>query len=443
MFGKRRIGLCAAFLFTSIVFVSFLRAGALAHPFDLVHEAAKRNNLLPVWLEFRAHESEYLANPDLSRVYISAASWLNSYLGEYRSALGLAASQPTPKSVRDDTELRRALENYHPVDAVEAIAAATRNRRVVMINEEHRDSSHRAFTTELLPILRKQGFRYLAAEAFGSDITAAGYPKVGRDYTDDPVFGDMIRRAIELGFTLAPYEAPSQCSAAELQSIFKQTVGPGALLGSDKCLEGRELGQARNLAQFVENHPGEKLLVHAGMGHIQKTDLPFGYLMAWNFRELTKIDPLSIDQNYMSERDAEQPEYPLIAAKYADRTVPFVLRSGDGFFLPQNAEGVDIAVIHPRARYENGRPTWLSTGGWRKPSLIAQLPAYQAAVSKLQEAGTTLLQVFLISDKPDAVPVDQFLITDPLRPAALMLPDGKYRVRVIDRNGKTLVASNL
>ncbi len=79
----------------------------------------------------------------------------------------------------------------------------------------------------------------------------------------------------------------------------------------------------------------------------------------------------------------------------------------------------------------------------RKPSPIAQLSAYQAAVPALQTAGTTLLQVFLITDGPGTVPVDQFLITEPLRPAVPMVPVGRYRLRVVDRNGKILTAFNL
>ncbi len=435
--GKLQI---ARYASISILLLSLLRAAALLPPFDLLEKGSRTNNLLPVWLEFQARKSQYMASPDFRLNYVSAASWLNSYVGEYRSALGLADLTSTPQPIVDDPGLRQSIEKYHPIDALEAIAEAAHNRRVVMINEEHMDSSHRAFTTELLRILQKQGFRYFAAEAFGSGITTARYPKVGRFYTDDPVFGDLIRRALDLGFTLLPYDAPSQCSDAKLRDF--NTHGFGAL-GGDNCMEGRELGQARNLARLLAAHPAAKLLVHGGMGHILKTDAPFGHLMGWHFRELTKIDPLTIDQSSLSERADRQPEYPIIAAKYADRTAPFVLRSAGGFFLPQNSDGADIAVIHPPAKYRNGRPAWLSTGGWRQPRSIAQLPAYRAAVPELRKAGVTLLQVFLLADKPDAVPVDQFLIADPLKPAVPMLPDGKYRLRIVDRDGKTLVAFNL
>ena len=432
MFGKPRIVFIA-------VLCSLLRAATLAPPFDVAQEAGKRNNMLSAWLEFRDHDVEYRADPELGRMYVAAASWVNSYVGEYRAALGLTAAQGTPPAA-DDPELRRTLRKYQPVDALEAIAAATRDRRVVMINEEHRDSSHRAFTTELLPILRQQGFRYLAAEAFGADIETAHYPKSGRFYIDDSVFADMIRRALELGFTLLPYDVPTACSDAEMKAF--NTNGFGSL-GSNNCMEGRELGQARNLAKFIEAHPDAKLLVHAGAGHIQKIEFPFGPLMALDFRNLTKIDPLCIDQNYMSEREGEDPQYTTIAARFADRTAPFALRSGSEFFLPDAADGIDIPVIHPRARYQNGRPAWLATGGWRKPVPIADLPAYKAAAPELRKAGTTLLQAFAITDESDAVPVDQFLIADPMKPVPLMLPQGKYRVRVIDGAGKTLVAFGL
>jgi len=120
--------------------------------------------------------------------------------------------------------------------------------------------------------------------------------------------------------------------------------------------------------------------------------------------------------------------------------MPFVLQSAESSFLPEEAKGIDIAVAHPRARYENNRPSWLSTGGWRKPVPIDQLPEYRAAIPRLRSAGTALLQVFRPSDRPDTVPVDQILIVDPLKPAALMLSDGDYRVRVVDRDNNVLVA---
>jgi hypothetical protein len=146
MFRKRRAARYAAFLFPSIVFAPYCWAASLANPYRFAHQAAKRNNLLPVWLEFQARRNEYLASPELRVLYVSEAGWVDSYIGEYRSAFAMAALERKPQPAEDDPDLRRALEKYHAVDALEAIAEAARDRRVVMINEDHRDPSHRAFT---------------------------------------------------------------------------------------------------------------------------------------------------------------------------------------------------------------------------------------------------------------------------------------------------------
>jgi hypothetical protein len=69
--------------------VAALGAAALAEPFEFVHEASRHNNLLPVWLEFQHREREYLANDEFKQKYVAARSWVNTYLGEYRAALGV------------------------------------------------------------------------------------------------------------------------------------------------------------------------------------------------------------------------------------------------------------------------------------------------------------------------------------------------------------------
>jgi hypothetical protein len=76
-------------------------------------------------------------------------------------------------------------------------------------------------------------------------------------------------------------------------------------------------------------------------------------------------------------------------------------------------------------------------------SPLRSLPLITPPFRHYKRAGTTLLQVFLVTDEPDAVPIDQFLIKDPLSPAAPMFPGGSYRLRIIDRKGKTLAAFHL
>ena len=93
--------------------------------------------------------------------------------------------------------------------------------------------------------------------------------------------------------------------------------------------------------------------------------------MALAFQELTGIEPLSIDQTEMSEANKpenENPDYLFAVDNGLVKDRPVVLRdkeNGNHFIRTANGVLYDLTVIHPRSRYENGRPTWLAMGGRR------------------------------------------------------------------------------
>ena len=69
----------------------------------------------------------------------------------------------------------------------------------------------RAFSNRLLAPLREIGFTHLAVETVAEDptkLSARGYPTLDTGtYTRDPTFGDLIRRALDLGYIVVRYEA--------------------------------------------------------------------------------------------------------------------------------------------------------------------------------------------------------------------------------------------
>jgi hypothetical protein len=295
-----------------------------------------------------------------------------------------------------------------PVDAVRALVVAIGASRVVMVNEAHHVPQHRALTLDLLRALRSRGFTHFAAETLHESdalLDRRGYPtpQTGT-YVDEPLYGDLVRVAIRLGYRLVPYEA--------------RYVGHAA---------GRELEQATNLAERVlRAEPGARLLVHAGYAHVSKAPTPAGARpMALRLRELTGIDPFTIDQTEMTEHSAPEYEHPLYR-RVMDRGVlagPTVFAAADGAPWSRDRAAYDATVFHPRTRYVHGRPTWLLADGARAP--------YPLPPGVCGRAERCLVEARAAREGDDAVPVDRVEVTAGSAPPALALPPGDYRLRVL------------
>src|SRR5690606_17052867 len=120
------------------------------------------------------------------------------------------------------------------------IGSKSGDYRVVMVNEAHHKPQTRLLTLALLPELRARGFKYFAAETFGEEPLEKGYPtKDSGYYTRDPVFAEIVREAVRLGYALVPYEAF------------------GVLDGSQQA---RETRQAERLAEILARDPDAKIL---------------------------------------------------------------------------------------------------------------------------------------------------------------------------------------
>jgi len=345
-----------------------------------------------------------------------------SYVGRYQKALEFFDRKAGPEKPGQLI----ATERYEPVDAVAAILEVADKHQVIMINEAHHVPMHRAFTLQLLEGLYRKGFRYFAAEALHSadkDLQSRGYPTIG-GYVSEPVFGDLVRTALKLGFNVIPYECE--------ESTMPDKVDPVP------AMNFREQGQARNLKErILDKDPSAKIIVHAGYAHIykrldgrRKNEVKW---MALAFQELTGIEPFSIDQTEMSEINMpanEKPDYRFATEKGLVKDRPVVLRDKEkgGYFVgAANGLMYDLSVIHPRSRYENGRPTWLEMGGRRTP--------YTVKTDALPSEGKSYLaQAFYAEEEePRAVPIDQMACDRDEPLPTLWLPtSGKFRIRIVD-----------
>ena len=376
---------------------------------------ARKGGPLAELAALQALEAEYTGNESaLSYIRNTVAQLLLPQMGDYAGAHRYAdLLDPQASALANSLEDPSALAGHAPVNAMNAIVEAAKTRQVVMINEAHHVPQHRAFTLELLGELKKQGFTYFAAETFSQDPDLAnrGYPtgKTGA-YIQEPLYGDLVRTALRLGYKIIPYETEDPNS------------GP----------EGRERDQARHLQERIfARDPKAKVLVHAGYGHI--AEIPGSRtMMAAVFKEMTGIDPLTINQERMTEHSAPEFESPVYrwATERGLVNEPVIFRDAAG--TPwSRTKAYDMVVFHPRSRYENGRPHWLRMGGLRSP--------YPLLAGICGQAPRCLVKARPVKEGEDAIPIDQILVETGKPVPALMLPAGEFVIRVEDAARKVIL----
>jgi hypothetical protein len=333
-----------------------------------------------------------------------------SYMGAYQQALSVADSQfkmmrKAPRLSVDDSLY---LQQFRPVPADKYIIRRAASEQLIIINEAHHQPLHRTFVTSLLKGLYAQGYRYLGIETLGyldSAYNQRKYPILETGfYSKEPQFGNLVREALRIGFTLFPYET----------QVPEHNNTP------------REIDQATNIANYMKAHPG-KYLIYCGYDHvIEGPHRSWGKAMAGWLKEYTGIDPLTINQEALTEHSAplyEKADYAAIQFP-----LPAVLVNVDGKTYNGYAKdsAYDIRLYHPRTRYVNGRPGWLSLNGTRKPFFIDL---------KKVKLNYPLLAFAYVEgeDSSKAVPYDIIEITSVNDKKALLLEKGAYKIVLKDQ----------
>lgn len=407
------------------------------NPFQILKKGIGENNYLASVLELQRREDEYLSFPPMREVYFELLTQAYTFVGDYRAAA--IAEEKLYENIewrlkaraQNSQEIKQSpLEGFRARSALKTIEDAADKHQVIIINEEHRAPVHRALTHRLLSALYAKGFRYFAAETLtveDSDLNRRGYPtQKSGFYTADPVYGDVIRRAFELGFKIVHYEHETRCTSDN----------------SDVCQEERERGQAQNLYDRVlKQEPKARILVHVGRTHAAKTNYEGHYaLMAWHFQKITGIEPFTVDQVFYSELKNPLDELPLY--RYATNknlllNEPTVFESREGNFFTR--EGYDLQVFTPRVHYVNGRPDWLQLGGERKAYRFnLKKLNLQTEQRKLKATAPILVQAFISGESSDAIPIDQIILYPEKEIPVLLLPKRSIRIRAINEKGETL-----
>lgn len=307
--------------------------------------------------------------------------------------------------------------DWRAQNAATAIAALATRDRIVLVNEAHHDGHTRELTLALLPRLYAKGYRYLAIEALGSHdpaLQARGYAvdASGSQYLHEPLYGEIVRQAIRLGYTLVSYDSDAAGAAA------------------------RETGQARNIYRRVFAHDAQaKLLVHAGYAHIDKAAGNLGagvQPMAAQLGQLTGLPMLSVDQTQFRDIDPGRPDhgaYGVLVERFHPHQPVVLRRIVDG--KPWSADPLrhDISVILPRAG-TGRRPDWLSLGGQRQSRLVNTDLCHRHL--------PCMVEARYASEPDTATPADRYTFWHDDEQNALYLFPGRYRLRAVDGRGKLL-----
>ena len=387
-----------------------------------LYRLATENYETSAWFSLgRLRDLEDTCGADSSSYWYYLAQ-LESFVGNHAAAL----SYVDPASRRNS--LQDFLSPVSSIPAVEYVVERARDHQIVMVNERHHASSDRLLTMELLAPLAEQGFRYLAIEAGwnGDSVNTRGYPVAETGYyVNDVVLAEVVRSAIELGYQIIAYE------------IEDEQKTPTGQVSTMNHQEERDWWQAKNIATRVFDIDSDaKLLVHAGYAHIQESRTDTWAPMAHFLRELTGLDPLTIDQTVYSERSRPELEHPL-----RRRVGEMGLLGGEAIVLVdaegqpiRSRETVDFAVFGVTTRHDaDGRPTWMGMGGRRRP-VAYDTPecAERVCIVEARRAGFA-----------DEVPLDRVEVASAGRTTLYLPPGGDIVVHVMGLDQSVLATRNV
>jgi hypothetical protein len=209
----------------------------------------------------------------------------------------------------------------------EIVEIGFQRSQVVMMNEAHsgwkRCIRTRQIGRRILAVAHQAGARHLAMEAlfpeFAEQCNKTRHLLEGEfGYLSQPEMKDFIQTALDLGWTLLPYEADQLKWLAVKHGIrFSDADSPDERLRRWQEFQSeftaleftnwREEQQALNLIQMLGSLPPKTpLLVWCGNSHHSKEAggdwIPMGY----QFKKHSSIDPFVIDQAFTVKFDINE-----------------------------------------------------------------------------------------------------------------------------------------
>jgi hypothetical protein len=347
----------------------------------IMHQAQKLPGLLSQYLHMQLN---YDANHEraFQVIFGQYLSWFQTFIGDYS---GAAASFSIAQPAQPD-DATSPLSGYTPKPAAEVILEMAKDRRAVFFNEAHSSPITRTLTIELLAKLHDEGFNYFAAETlYRSDreLFKRGYPTPDSGfYINEPLYGEMVRTALKLGYTVVAYDA--------------ENAGAG---------DPREQAGANNLYGILRRDANARIVVNAGFAHIQKTGKYLGgSSMAEFFQKVSGIDPLCIEQTMLISHALHDRDHPYYTAvtQAMHLTQPTIFVDGAKAWTLKPKQ-YDISVFFPPDRAAAGsRPEWATLGGLRKP--------YAVGSELCHNQFPCMIEAFYAGEGDDAVAADRAVL---------------------------------
>lgn len=357
------------------------------------------------------------------------ASWHYTYISNYQAALNTYPDVDT----RHGFDQLSAADSLHflefeAVDAVDYILERAKREQVIIINEAHHKPQHRVFARNLLPGLYEAGFRYFGLECLTPNamnpnakillmdtmLQERGYPLQSYftgTYTTEPQMAHLVRQGIKTGFSIFAYERHKKGD--------------------------REYIQAENIRRVLEKDSSAKILIYCGLDHVLEDTIgTSGKLkwMAWHLKQLTGIDPFTINQDFLTEGKVGK-EAKLFTLIDEAKSSIFINKKGATYNGPKGWNKFDVLMYHPRSRYQHNRPDWLVN--------LEGNRLYSLDKSDIKISYPVLVKAYHPEERPEAVPWDVIELKGEHDETALVLPNGKFILKLVNPDGEEQVLEAL
>ncbi|HKY46041.1 MAG TPA: hypothetical protein VJM50_23315 [Pyrinomonadaceae bacterium] len=391
----------------------------LVFPGLLKKEALEAGNPLATYAAMVDLEPQYQKSKIFSGIYPEIRFNFEEFLGFPLAGIQ-AMSLPMYRRRTPSGETSIPVP-YKPETAVKVIEREAKKTRIVVVGEEHHLPQTRSLYENLLRVLRRQGYGYLAAETFTEKVMSPDFKFPDYQsgyYLLDPVFASAVRVAKDLGYKLITYDTKER--------------------GPTGDASFRDRTQAENIkARTFDRDPHAKVLIFAGRGHAAEETAQDGWTpMASVLKRLTGINPLTVYAPSMSQRltlEEEDPLYRFATSRGLVKEPTIFVNRAEGRLL--GSASFDAYIFWPRTDVIDGRPDWMVRDLGRKRTRIP--------ITLLGGRGMRLVQAFRKGEPSSAIPVDQVIIDESNDRKVLMLPPGRFWLRTVDRDSKVIAEAPL
>ncbi len=282
-----------------------------------------------------------------------------TYIGNYKKSqeIFFTDSHFMEEVLSENEDFNKKKLDYKKITTKKLLIECKKND-FVLFNEAHHKPQHRIFVKNQLSELSKLGFRYLFVEAlYDKRINQRQYPVIKSLSYKEPLFGLLLREALDNGFKIYGYEKRNS-----------------------KDRQDREYGMLNNIKAILDTLPKAKSIVFAGYSHISTTQVNDDFI---SLGMLLKKDykVISIDQTIHTEEHNPKLEKYFYKTFSEKITKSEVLKVHSDFWY-------DYTIIHPRTTYNK-----TNTANWyfEKSKMCFDLKK----VKSLGDKNEYLLQLYL------------------------------------------------